>query len=66
VLGFLYTTGAAIEVMKEQGSGHIVNICSLVGEQSRAKMGVYSRSEFAANAISEAPSGRSFRKTTSG
>jgi NADP-dependent 3-hydroxy acid dehydrogenase YdfG len=40
VLGLLYTTGAAIEVMKEQGSGHIVNICSLGGGQSRAMIGV--------------------------
>ena len=54
VLGLLYATEAAIEVMKEQGSGHLVNISSLAGRSSRAMLGVYSGTKFAVNAISEA------------
>lgn len=54
VLGLLYTTDAAIEVMKEQGSGHIVNVSSVAGRQSRPTSGVYSGTKYAVNAISEA------------
>jgi len=54
VLGLLYATDAAIEVMKEQGSGHLINISSLAGRASRAMLGVYSGTKFAVNAISEA------------
>ena len=54
VLGLLYATEAAIEVMKEQSSGHIVNISSLAGRASRAMLGAYSGTKFAVNAISEA------------
>jgi len=54
VLGLLYATDAAIEVMKKQGSGHLVNISSLAGRESRAMLGVYSGTKFAVNAISEA------------
>ena len=54
VLGLLYATDAAIEVMKEQGSGHLVNVSSLAGRESRAMLGVYSGTKFAVNAISEA------------
>jgi NADP-dependent 3-hydroxy acid dehydrogenase YdfG len=34
VLGLLYTTGAAIQVMKEQGAGHLVNVSSVAGRKS--------------------------------
>ena len=54
VLGLLYTTEAAIGVMKQQSSGHIVNISSLAGRASRAMLGAYSGTKFAVNAISEA------------
>jgi NADP-dependent 3-hydroxy acid dehydrogenase YdfG len=54
VLGLLYATDAAIEVMKEQGSGHLVNISSLAGRGTRPALGVYSGTKFAVNAISEA------------
>ena len=54
VLGLLYATDAAVGVMKEQGSGHLVNISSVAGRRTRATTGVYSGTKFAVNAISEA------------
>ena len=54
VLGLLYTTDAAIKVMKEQGSGHIVNISSVAGRRSNPMTGVYSGTKYAVNAVSEA------------
>ena len=54
VMGLLYVTDAAIEVMKEQGSGHIVNISSVAGRRSNPMTGIYSGTKYAVNAISEA------------
>jgi NADP-dependent 3-hydroxy acid dehydrogenase YdfG len=54
VLGLLYVTDAAIEVMKEQGSGHLVNISSLASRGTRPGLGVYSGTKMAVNGISEA------------
>ncbi len=54
VLGLLYVTDAAIQVMKEQGSGHLVNISSLASRGTRPGLGVYSGTKVAVNAISEA------------
>ena len=54
VLGLLYATEAAIKVMKEQGSGHLVNISSVAGRKvTRTSNGVYAGTKFAVNAISE-------------
>jgi NADP-dependent 3-hydroxy acid dehydrogenase YdfG len=54
VLGLLYATDAAIEIMKEQGSGHLVNLSSLAGRKvTRDSSGVYAGTKFAVNAISE-------------
>jgi NADP-dependent 3-hydroxy acid dehydrogenase YdfG len=54
VLGLLYATDAAIAVMKEQGSGHLVNISSVAGRKvTRDSSGVYAGSKFAVVAISE-------------
>ena len=54
VLGLLYATDAAIEVMKRQGSGHIVNVSSLAGRKvTRDSSGVYAGSKHAVGAISE-------------
>lgn len=54
VLGLLYATEAAIRIMKEQGSGHLVNISSVAGRKvTRTSNGVYSGTKFAVNAISE-------------
>jgi NADP-dependent 3-hydroxy acid dehydrogenase YdfG len=54
VLGLLYATDAAVEAMKGQGSGHIVNVSSVAGRKTRPTVGVYSGTKFAVNAISEA------------
>jgi len=54
VMGLLYATDAAIGRMKEQGSGHLVNISSLAGRKvTRASSGVYAGSKHAVVAISE-------------
>ena len=53
VLGLLYATDAAIEVMKEQASGHLVNISSLASRGTRPGLGVYSGTKMAVNGISE-------------
>lgn len=54
VLGLLYVTDAAVAAMKEQGSGHLVNISSVAGRESNPMTGVYSGTKYAVNAISEA------------
>lgn len=54
VMGLLYVTDAAVAVMKEQGSGHLINISSVAGRKTRPTVGVYSGTKFAVNAISEA------------
>lgn len=54
VMGVLYATDAAISAMKEQGSGHIVNVSSLAGRKvTRDSSGVYAGTKFAVHAISE-------------
>jgi NADP-dependent 3-hydroxy acid dehydrogenase YdfG len=53
VLGLLYVTDAAVQVMKEQGSGHLVNVSSVAGRKSGPLRGAYSGTKFAVNAISE-------------
>jgi NADP-dependent 3-hydroxy acid dehydrogenase YdfG len=54
VMGLLYATDAAIRHMKEQGSGHLVNISSVAGRKvTRDSSGVYAGTKHAVNAISE-------------
>ena len=54
VLGLLYATDAAVEVMKQQGGGHLVNISSVAGRKvTRDASGVYAGSKHAVGAISE-------------
>jgi NADP-dependent 3-hydroxy acid dehydrogenase YdfG len=54
VMGLLYATDAAIEVMKRQGGGHLVNISSVAGRKvTRDSSGVYAGTKFAVHAISE-------------
>ena len=54
VLGLLYATDAAVQAMKEGGSGHIINISSVAGRETGPTQGVYSGTKYAVNAISEA------------
>jgi len=54
VMGLLYATDAAIEHMKEQRSGHLVNISSVAGRKvTRDSSGVYAGTKHAVGAISE-------------
>lgn len=53
VLGLMYVTNAALEVMKRQQSGHVVNISSVAGRVTNPNGGVYSGTKFAVNAISD-------------
>jgi NADP-dependent 3-hydroxy acid dehydrogenase YdfG len=54
VLGLLYATDAAIRVMREQQSGHLVNISSVAGRKvTRDSSGVYAGTKHAVGAISE-------------
>ena len=54
VLGLLYATDAAVEAMKRQGGGHLVNISSVAGRKvTRDASGVYAGSKHAVGAISE-------------
>jgi clavulanate-9-aldehyde reducatase len=53
VFGVLYCTHAALPLMHEQGSGHIVNISSVAGRVARAGSGVYNLTKFGVGAFSE-------------
>jgi NADP-dependent 3-hydroxy acid dehydrogenase YdfG len=54
VFGVLYCTHAALPIMREQGSGHIVNVSSVAGRFARAGSGVYNLTKFGVGAFSEA------------
>jgi len=54
VLGLMYTTHAALPLLKAQGAGHIVNISSVAGRTARAGSGVYNASKWGVVAFSEA------------
>jgi NADP-dependent 3-hydroxy acid dehydrogenase YdfG len=53
VFGVLYCTHAALPLMREQGSGHIVNISSVAGRVARQGAGVYNLTKFGIGAFSE-------------
>jgi clavulanate-9-aldehyde reductase len=53
VFGVLYCTHAALPLMKEQGSGQIVNISSVAGRVARLGAGVYNLTKFGIGAFSE-------------
>ena len=54
VMGLLYATDAAIEAMRRQGGGHLVNVSSVAGRKvTRDSSGVYAGSKHAVHAISE-------------
>ena len=54
VFGVLYCTHAALPLMIEQGSGHVVNVSSVAGRFARAGSGVYNLTKFGVGAFSEA------------
>ncbi len=54
VFGVLYCTHAALPMMKEQGSGHIVTVSSVAGRFARPGSGVYNLTKFGVGAFSEA------------
>jgi clavulanate-9-aldehyde reducatase len=53
VFGVLYCTHAALPLMREQGSGHIVNVSSVAGRVASAGSGVYNLTKFGVGAFSE-------------
>jgi clavulanate-9-aldehyde reducatase len=53
IFGVLYCTHAALPLMREQGSGHIVNVSSVAGRVARAGSGVYNLTKFGVGAFSE-------------
>jgi NADP-dependent 3-hydroxy acid dehydrogenase YdfG len=54
LLGLLYCTHAALPILGEQGSGHIVNISSVAGRVANFGSAVYNLTKFGVNAFSEA------------
>lgn len=54
VMGVLYTTQAAVRIMRAGGHGHIVNVSSIAARRTRPSMGVYSLTKTGINAFSEA------------
>jgi NADP-dependent 3-hydroxy acid dehydrogenase YdfG len=53
VFGVLYCTHAALPLMREQGSGHVVNVSSVAGRVARAGSGVYNLTKWGVGAFSE-------------
>jgi NADP-dependent 3-hydroxy acid dehydrogenase YdfG len=53
VFGVLYCTHAALPLMSDQRSGHIVNVSSVAGRVARAGSGVYNLTKFGVGAFSE-------------
>src|SRR4051812_33513348 len=54
LLGLLYCTHAALPLMREAGSGHIVNLSSVAGRSANAGSAVYNLTKFGVGAFSEA------------
>ncbi len=54
LLGLMYMTHGTLPVMKQQKSGHIVNISSVAGRTARAGSGVYNATKWGVVAFSEA------------
>jgi NADP-dependent 3-hydroxy acid dehydrogenase YdfG len=54
IKGFLYVARSIIPMMLKQGSGHIVNIGSIAGEQVYSGGNVYNATKFAVKALSRA------------
>jgi short-subunit dehydrogenase len=54
LMGTLHGVQAAVPHMRRQGSGHIINVASIVGKRATPGNGVYSVTKFAQVALSEA------------
>jgi NAD(P)-dependent dehydrogenase (short-subunit alcohol dehydrogenase family) len=54
VFGLLNVTRAVLPRMREQGSGHIINVSSLGGYQASPGFGVYCATKFAVEGLTEA------------
>ncbi|CAH0292288.1 SDR family oxidoreductase [Peribacillus sp. Bi134] len=54
IKGVLYGIAAGLPVMREQKSGHFINVSSVAGHQTHPGGGVYSGTKYAVRAISEA------------
>jgi NADP-dependent 3-hydroxy acid dehydrogenase YdfG len=53
LLGLIYCTHAALPIMQEQGSGHVVNVSSVAGRVARMGSGVYNATKWGVGAFSE-------------
>ncbi len=53
-LGLLYCTHAALPIMREAGSGHIVNVSSVAGRIAALGSAVYNMTKWGVNGFSEA------------
>ncbi|MFW0717537.1 SDR family NAD(P)-dependent oxidoreductase [Pedobacter sp. N23S346] len=54
VFGLLWVTQAILPIMRNQGSGHIIQLSSALGLTGVATLGIYSASKFAVEGLSEA------------
>lgn len=54
ILGLLYCTHAALPIMVEQGTGHVVNVSSVAGRQAALGAAVYNFTKFGVCGFSEA------------
>ncbi|GAB4186522.1 MAG: SDR family oxidoreductase [Wenzhouxiangellaceae bacterium] len=53
IKGVLYGIAAVLPMMREQGSGHVINLCSIAGQRVFRSGTVYCATKFAVRAISE-------------
>ena len=54
LMGVMRLVKAVVPVMRQQGSGHIINISSIIGQVAPAFVGLYATSKFALEGLTEA------------
>jgi NAD(P)-dependent dehydrogenase (short-subunit alcohol dehydrogenase family) len=54
LFGVFYACRTAVPMMRKRGSGYIINISSLAGQNAHPRMAAYNASKFALNGFSEA------------